>query len=572
MEEISSIDTSGFIVNPFRMASENFSDYTLIETDNYCLLYKVKINYRWYFLKGLKEQYRDNDFYVKLLNNEFETGIMMNHPNILKVVNRKNDSVVGDCIVMEYVDSISLKEFMKTNHSRQQYEKIVREILNAMAHFHSREIVHCNLNSDNILITRNGNNVKIVNFGFSDPDVHAALKNTAAGTKYAAPEQLDTTIIPDCRADIYAFGLILKQIFPHRYRAIAAKCSKLKRENRYQNVSEIQYAIAHYHRKLWWLMLIPFLFLLFLIITNPFKNNGNKKSVALPKVTTSNISNITQSSATSVVQVNNVGGAPITVSGVCWSTNKNPTIQDSHSLIEKNSACSITRLSAGTTYYVRAYATNIGGTAYGRQMVFHTLAANGKPCIDAETVKDYDGNVYNTMQIGNQCWMRESMRTTRYADGTPIPLGNDTNSSHGYRSYYNDNINTILTYGYLYNLEAVMRSAPSSNSVPSGIQGICPNGWHVPSISEFNYLYDYMVSNPRAYNMGWKDSASGAIPYMYNENLFSTMPPDLTSFCSTSIWSNKKVIYALFVYENSSYNFITLENKHLFLPVRCLRD
>jgi uncharacterized protein (TIGR02145 family) len=110
-------------------------------------------------------------------------------------------------------------------------------------------------------------------------------------------------------------------------------------------------------------------------------------------------------------------------------------------------------------------------------------------------VEDYDGNKYNTVKIGNQCWMKENLRTTHYSDGTEIPLGTDSSSTIGYR-YYPDNQNgTVPAYGYLYNWLAVMKGAATSNLNPSGVQGICPTGWHVPSNAEFTQLLDYVKSN-----------------------------------------------------------------------------
>lgn len=90
-------------------------------------------------------------------------------------------------------------------------------------------------------------------------------------------------------------------------------------------------------------------------------------------------------------------------------------------------------------------------------------------------VKDYDGNVYRTTKIGDQVWMAENLRTTHYSDGTPVV---------GYKSA-NNNPDNDANYGLLYNYSAVMNGAGSSFAEPSGVQGICPNGWHVPSDNEW---------------------------------------------------------------------------------------
>ena len=111
------------------------------------------------------------------------------------------------------------------------------------------------------------------------------------------------------------------------------------------------------------------------------------------------------------------------------------------------------------------------------------------PCPNATNVTDIDGNTYRTVQIGNQCWMRENLRTTKYADGTNIPKGDVTSPSFTTAFRYNpeDSYN-INIFGLLYNWKAVMGSSTSSTANPSGAQGICPNGWHVPSDAEWKQL------------------------------------------------------------------------------------
>ena len=157
------------------------------------------------------------------------------------------------------------------------------------------------------------------------------------------------------------------------------------------------------------------------------------------------------------------------------------------------------------TYYVRSYATNSVGTAYSSQVSFTATSdptgQDGLPCLGAATVTDIDSNTYNTVQIGNQCWMKENMRTTHYANGESIALGSSTSTTTAYRYNPNNNSSNVSTYGYLYNWKAVMGGLSSSSANPSGVQGICPNGWHVPSDAEWTQLTDY-VSSQTQYQCG----------------------------------------------------------------------
>ena len=108
------------------------------------------------------------------------------------------------------------------------------------------------------------------------------------------------------------------------------------------------------------------------------------------------------------------------------------------------------------------------------------------------TVTDYDGNEYDVVKLGKQEWMAQNLRTTHYANGTPIPQGTSTSTTTAYRYCPDNSSGNVSDYGYLYNWKAVMGNSSSSSSNPSGVQGICPNGWHVPSDDEWTELVDYV--------------------------------------------------------------------------------
>jgi len=119
------------------------------------------------------------------------------------------------------------------------------------------------------------------------------------------------------------------------------------------------------------------------------------------------------------------------------------------------------------------------------------------------SVTDYDGNVYKTVKIGNQIWMAENLKTTHYSNGYVIQLVEDTTFTYlsswynlGYNDkgmcYYNNSAENKNIYGALYSWAAAMRDNPSSSSNPSHIQGVCPDGWHLPSDDEWKELEIYL--------------------------------------------------------------------------------
>ena len=231
--------SSGEITSSFENISDVFTAYAEIPSSGFNRLYKAKRYGKWFVLKGLKPEFQRKAVYSELLTKEFELGVQMDHPNIAHTFSFETDPVAGPCIVMEYVDGCTLKEFLAQSPSRAVRMKVAKEILSAMSYFHGKQIIHRDLKPDNILVTYNGHNVKIIDFGLADTDYHGILKQPAGSDKYAAPEQKSGGAPLDCRADIYAFGVVLRRIFPHAYRGIARKCTQPDREKRFGNAEEI---------------------------------------------------------------------------------------------------------------------------------------------------------------------------------------------------------------------------------------------------------------------------------------------------------------------------------------------
>ncbi len=239
MNSISDISSSGEITSSFENISDTFTSYSEIPSSGFNLLYKAQRYGKWFVLKGLKPEHRHEEVYLNLLTKEFELGVKMDHPHIVHTMSLERDPIAGPCIVMEYVDGLTLREFLSQHPSRKERLRIVKELLEAMSYYHSMQIIHRDLKPDNILVTRNGHNVKIIDFGLADTDYHGILKQPAGSDKYAAPEQKSGGVALDCRADLYAFGVILRQIFPHAYQSVVRKCTQPDREKRFGNAEEI---------------------------------------------------------------------------------------------------------------------------------------------------------------------------------------------------------------------------------------------------------------------------------------------------------------------------------------------
>ena len=234
--------------------------------------------------------------------------------------------------------------------------------------------------------------------------------------------------------------------------------------------------------------------------------------VFLPRVKTDSATDITDTSALAGGTVIDDGGAPLTARGICWGTGPNISLDSSHTEVGGGTGSFtsyLTDLNFLTTYYYAAYATNSEGTVYGEVFELTTLEKRGH-------VTDIDRNSYRVVTIGQQIWMAENLKVTRYADGTPIPFVEDqatwgdltiTDKAFCYYSY---DSTYKKDYGALYTWPAAMNGATSSDLIPSGIQGACPDGWHVPSDGEWKELeISIGMSQAQADSTGYRGEGYG---------------------------------------------------------------
>ncbi len=137
----------------------------------------------------------------------------------------------------------------------------------------------------------------------------------------------------------------------------------------------------------------------------------------------------------------------------------------------------------------------ISSVHFSSQTYVFQFMLDGHPCPGTPTLTDIDGNTYGTVWMDGQCWMRENLRTTKYADGSAISYGTGSSATVVHWYYPDNSAANKLTYGLLYNWKAVRRNSGASAENPSGVQGICPDGWHVPSDAEWKQMERYLGMN-----------------------------------------------------------------------------
>lgn len=270
----------------------------------------------------------------------------------------------------------------------------------------------------------------------------------------------------------------------------------------------------------------------------------------------------------------------ITSSGICWSLrpgpapdNNNYTIGD---LNDSILSCRIEGLKANTKYYARTLATSAEGTGYGDEIEFTTN----------NTLTDIEGNVYNTVTLGNQVWIVENLKATKFNDGTGIQnISSEWSNleTPGY-CWYDFNVINKNKSGALYNWPAVVT------------EKLCPVGWHVPTNAEWIALVDYMGGENIAGGLLKATGTSWDLPNFGATNYagFSALPGGASSSVigyfnqqgTRGIWWSSTIDYSFnaeqgeIVIRAMSYNssrllrsgFLSKGGPLNFLSVRCIKN
>lgn len=166
-----------------------------------------------YALKCLKLDFLYTPVYRQALAKEFDIGLRLDHPNICRTIGMEDLKDLGPTITMEYVDGMTLYDFMQTRQfDKTLAYKITCQLMDALEYMHSKQIYHRDLKPQNIMVTHGAYEVKIIDFSLSDGEAFSVLKSPAGTMGYIAPEQLQHGAKADARADIYSLGKVLQDM------------------------------------------------------------------------------------------------------------------------------------------------------------------------------------------------------------------------------------------------------------------------------------------------------------------------------------------------------------------------
>ncbi len=333
------------------------------------------------------------------------------------------------------------------------------------------------------------------------------------------------------------------------------------------------------------------LLLIVLVLFSSCKKKEESVSVKPPTVITSTVYDVTDTSAVVGGNITANGGSSVTQRGVCWSDYPNPSTLDNVTNYGVGSGSfthTLSGLNSNTTYFVRAYAINSAGTAYGNEVIFTTEFGESSVVTYPGEGVTFDGYTYASIVLDNgQEWMTENLRTAVYANGDPIPNITDntqwSNLTTGAWTHYNNDIQYENPYGKLYNWY-----------VADDPRNVCPNGWHLPTDEEWSLFINYIDSLANGGSFG--NIAGGKMKstgYEYwvspnknatNESNFSGLPGGYRRsngtfnaigangrwWSSTEDFTNVAWFRGLsYYYGDASRDF---EHIRLGLSVRCLKD
>ena len=218
---------------------ETYTLGELLAETSFARIYRITKGGKDFLLKTPKD---GNVVFLDMIRKEYQLSLQLQHPYIASVYEYAEDTPGGPGILMEYSDARSLREFISEKPSFKLRMKVLDQLLDAVSYIHECGIVHNNLDPKDILVTKRGNNVKIIDFGLSAEDVVALGKSGRLDMGYVSPELAANSRKLDRRSDIYSLGKIIDDLFGGKFGKIVDKCTRKKAGKRFENVDQLKAA------------------------------------------------------------------------------------------------------------------------------------------------------------------------------------------------------------------------------------------------------------------------------------------------------------------------------------------
>ncbi|WP_068691316.1 serine/threonine protein kinase [Culturomica massiliensis] len=241
-------DTSSeFITGNYLRFSDTFCDIREFQNSSggYALLYSAHKEGRMFILKGLKPAYQNNPVYITLLRKEYEIAYPLDHPSLYKAIAFENIEKTGPCIVLEFIDGLSLRDMLLQNRITTNIAvKLIRELIDVTTYLHRHQVIHRDIKPENIIVTHQGNHLKLIDFGLANNDSYKPGPGGVGSKHYAAPELLEKGRSSP-QSDIYSIGIIIKELahnakLPKTYNRVARKATAPSAEKRHISTEHLK--------------------------------------------------------------------------------------------------------------------------------------------------------------------------------------------------------------------------------------------------------------------------------------------------------------------------------------------
>lgn len=267
-------DTSFFIKPKDNfLTQQEFTQVLEISNSGFNSLYRAKRNGKWWLLKALKKELQGDVMYQSLLMKEFDLMTSLQHPYIVQVYSIEDVKGIGNAIVMEWIEGVTLCEWLEQKHSISERRNIANMLIDTLKYLHSLQIQHRDLKPQNIMVVQGGAYIKLIDFGLSDSNGYAVLKQAVGSEGYVAPEGPD---------DIFSVGCLLKDLktgILARFVISGCCCNK---QDRYRTIDAVKQKL-----NLCWRLPKYFfitIFIAFAFMISYFVNIESSRQNILPKV------------------------------------------------------------------------------------------------------------------------------------------------------------------------------------------------------------------------------------------------------------------------------------------------
>ena len=217
----------------------------IISEGRFFRILKARQGTKFIILKAAKNP---GSMFVEMLRREYELGKSLSHACVVSTLDFVEDTPVGECIILEYIEGRRLDEFLIGKPSVSQRMAVLNDILDAVDYLHHRGVLHNDLKPLNIIVTPNGT-ARIIDFGLSTSD-DSIYKGCVGGSDgYSAPEIMQGKGPSGAASDIYSLGRLIELMFGQKkHRSIVAKSLRENPSDRYRSVRSLKKALSFRRR------------------------------------------------------------------------------------------------------------------------------------------------------------------------------------------------------------------------------------------------------------------------------------------------------------------------------------